>query len=98
VGKVTSKLQVTVPKAVADRVGIRPGDDLEWIVEGRSIRLRRVRDDRRWSVADRLNLFDESTARQRARNRAWRRQHGATRPGADRGWTRREIYTRGRAR
>jgi AbrB family looped-hinge helix DNA binding protein len=28
-GKVTSKLQVTVPKAIAQRYGIRPGDEIE---------------------------------------------------------------------
>ena len=34
--KVTSKLQVTVPRAIADRYGIRPGDDIEWIATGES--------------------------------------------------------------
>ena len=29
--KVTSKLQVTVPKAIADRFGIRPGDEIEFM-------------------------------------------------------------------
>ena len=28
--KVTSKLQVTVPKALAERYGIRPGDDIRF--------------------------------------------------------------------
>jgi AbrB family looped-hinge helix DNA binding protein len=96
--KVTSKLQVTVPKAVADRFGIRPGDDIEWVVDGTGIRVMREADRRPLSVADRLALFDEATARQQARNRTWRRQH-RTAPGAgDRGWTRAEVYTRGRAR
>ena len=27
----TSKLQLTVPKAIADQYGIKPGDELEWI-------------------------------------------------------------------
>ena len=35
--KVTSKLQVTIPKAIADRFGIAPGDDIDWIVTGESI-------------------------------------------------------------
>jgi AbrB family looped-hinge helix DNA binding protein len=34
VGKVTSKLRVTVPKAIADRYDIRPGDELEWVPAG----------------------------------------------------------------
>lgn len=96
--KVTSKLQVTVPKAVADRFGLRPGDDIEWIVEGHSIRVERRHDRRQLSAADRLKIFDEATARQAARNRAWRRQGGAARKTADRGWTREDLYTRGRAR
>ena len=28
--KVTSKLQVTVPKALAERHGIAPGDEIDW--------------------------------------------------------------------
>ena len=96
--KVTSKLQVTVPKAVADRFGIRPGDDIEWVVDGTSIRVIRAADRRPLSVADRLKVFDEATARQQSRNQMWRRQHRAT-PGADqRGRARAEVYTRGRPR
>ncbi len=37
--KVTSKLQVTVPKAIADRYGIRPGDEIEWVAAGDTIRV-----------------------------------------------------------
>jgi AbrB family looped-hinge helix DNA binding protein len=98
VAKVTSKLQVTVPKAVADRVGIRPGDDIEWIVDGHGMRVVLARHRRPLSAAERLQIFDEATARQEARNRSWRRSHGAKTRTADRGWTRSEIYTRGRTR
>src|SRR6202030_1742097 len=41
--KVTSKLQLTVPKKIADQYGIRPGDELEWIPAGESIRVELVR-------------------------------------------------------
>ncbi len=95
--KVTTKLQVTVPKAVADRFGIRPGDDIEFVVEGDTLRILRAGERRPLSVADRLKLFDESTARQQQRNKTWRRAHDATEP-AGRGWTREELYVRGRAR
>jgi AbrB family looped-hinge helix DNA binding protein len=37
--KVTSKYQVTVPKAIADRYSIRPGDEIEWIAAGDAIRV-----------------------------------------------------------
>jgi AbrB family looped-hinge helix DNA binding protein len=95
--KVTSKLQVTVPKAVADRFGIRPGDQIEWRIEGSAIRVLRGGEGAPLTVAERLRLLDDAAARQVERNRAWRRRHGGQPPRA-RGWTREEIYHRGRAR
>lgn len=32
--RVTSKLQVTVPKAIADRFAIHPGDEIDWLPAG----------------------------------------------------------------
>jgi AbrB family looped-hinge helix DNA binding protein len=96
--KVTSKLQVTVPKAVADRFGISPGDEIQWVIDGTSIRIVREADRRPLPVADRLKVFDEATARQQVRNRRWRRQSGAGSGAGDRGWTRAELYSRGRPR
>jgi len=98
VGKVTSKLQVTVPKAIADRYGIRPGDEIEWLAADDAIRVvvrrrpsragRAAREDER---ARRLRLFDLATARQRSRE-----QQAAPRPAAaGRGWTRADLYDRG---
>lgn len=95
--KVTSKLQVTVPKAVADRFGIRPGDDIEWVIDGDGIRVLRASDRRPLSTDERLKIFDEATTRQQVRNKAWRRKPGAKAP-ASRGWTREEVYARGRPR
>lgn len=93
--KVTSKLQVTLPKAIADRFGIRPGDQIEWETAGDAIRIhlpaRRSPLDR----AARLKLFDEGTQRQREREA---RQGASTRLGDDRGWTREDLYERGRPR
>lgn len=94
--KVTSKLQVTVPKAVADRLSIRPGDEIEWRVEGGSARVSRVLTPASRTVAERIAVFDEATRRQDERNRLWKRS--ARKATADRGWTREELYTRGRAR
>ena len=37
--KVTSKLQVTVPKALAERYAIRPGDEIAWEAAGDVIRV-----------------------------------------------------------
>ncbi len=92
--KVTSKLQVTVPKAVADHFGIRPGDQVEWVIAGDSIRVfpgRRKPDSR--DPQERLRLFDLATARQKKRNASSR-----LKPARERGWTRQALYERGRPR
>ncbi len=91
--KVTSKYQVTVPRAIADKYGIRPGDDIDWTPAGETIRVvphgkARGTDN----VASRLRLFDQATERQRARDR--KRPVSSVR---DRGWRREDLYGRGRA-
>jgi bifunctional DNA-binding transcriptional regulator/antitoxin component of YhaV-PrlF toxin-antitoxin module len=92
--KVTSKLQVTVPKALADRYRIRPGDEIAWEAAGEVIRVVPAsRKQPARDAAQRLRLFDQATARQQARERG----QLAT-PAAERGWTREELYERGRAR
>ena len=91
----TSKLQVTVPKALATAYKIRPGDDLLWVASGDAIRvvparaMKTVGD----SVAARLRLFDRATERQQARQGGERRKSAK-----DRGWRREDLYDRGRAR
>jgi AbrB family looped-hinge helix DNA binding protein len=92
VSKVTAKLQVTVPKAIADQYRIKPGDDIVWLAAGESIRVvpARAAAPQR-SAASRLRLFDEATRRQAARNRGIAQATGA------RGWSREELYERGRS-
>ena len=93
--KVTSKLQVTLPKALAEQFGIRPGSDITWMPAGDAIRVVPPGRQRpRLSRDARLELFDEATRRQRERDAA---RGQPERPG-DRGWTRDELYDRGRAR
>jgi len=94
--KVTSKLQVTVPKAIAEQYGIRPGDEIDWVPAGDSIRVvparrKRPQDD----LQQRLKLFDAATERQRARQSG---NLAAARDVESRGWTREELYERGRTR
>jgi len=91
--KVTSKLQVTVPKTLADRYGISPGDEIDWEAAGDAIRVVPARRRERRHVAFRLALFDKATERQRQRQR--NRPVAAAR---ERGWTREELYQRGGAR
>jgi len=65
--KVTSKLQLTVPKKIADQYGIRPGDELEWIPAGDSIRVelvrRKAKAGHELTTAERLALFDANMER-----------------------------------
>jgi len=89
---VTSKLQVTVPKAIADRYRIRPGDEIIWLAAGDSIRVLPKATPEKPSVESRLRRFDEATRRQRTRNK------GVPASTATRGWTREDLYDRGRAR
>jgi bifunctional DNA-binding transcriptional regulator/antitoxin component of YhaV-PrlF toxin-antitoxin module len=93
VGKVTSKLQVTVPKALAERYGIAPGAEIDWEPAGDAIRMVPVRRRRADDVRTRLKLFDQATERQRQRQRA----HPLPRA-KDRSWTRDDLYARGRPR
>jgi len=90
--KVTSKLQVTVPKVLAERYHIEPGDEIEWEAAGDAIRVVPSR-RRSGDAAARLKLFDQATARQRQRERG-----AAVARASDRGWTREDLYDRGRAR
>ena len=92
-GRVTSKLQVTVPKALADRYDIEPGDELDWEAAGDVIRVVPARRRPAGGVASRLRLFDAATARQRERQRS-----SPLAPAPTRGWKREELYERGRPR
>jgi AbrB family looped-hinge helix DNA binding protein len=93
--KVTSKLQITIPKKLAERYGIEPGDDIEWVPAGDAIRIvpARREDPGEVTVERRLELFDRATERQRKRQ-----EESPRAPATDRGWTREELYQRGRPR
>lgn len=44
--RVSEKGQVTIPKSIRDRLGLRPGQDLEFTEDGAEIRIRKaVRED-----------------------------------------------------
>ena len=90
----TSKLQVTIPKALAAEFRIEPGDDIEWSASGDAIRLSRTGKSRELDLSARLRLFDKATLRQREREKTAKPARDAD----DRGWTRDELYDRGRSR
>ncbi len=91
--KVTSKLQVTVPKALAERYGIRPGDDIRFEEAGENIRVVPAKANlpaEGLDIAARLRLFDAATTRQRERQTGRQICRASTR-----GWIREELYERG---
>jgi bifunctional DNA-binding transcriptional regulator/antitoxin component of YhaV-PrlF toxin-antitoxin module len=91
---VTSKLQVTIPKAIARRYGIEPGTEIEWLPAGEAIRVVPPADRERAPAQDRrLELFDRATERQRRRQAGKRAKARAP----ERGWSREDLYARGRA-
>jgi AbrB family looped-hinge helix DNA binding protein len=112
VSKVTSKLQVTLPKAIADRYGVGPGSDVVFEPAGDSIRVLVAREpglaaSSGLSIADKKALFAAASLRQATRNRRHRlasvgskgrAQSGSAARKSDRGWTREELYGRGRSR
>lgn len=88
--RVTSKRQVTIPKAIADRYRIASGDEVEFLPAGDAIRVR-LRGARPSGLdrEQRLQRFDQATERQRARQEGRR-----SRTAGDRGWRREELYER----
>ena len=91
--KVTSKYQVTLPRAIADQYNIRPGDHIEWAAAGEVIRV--VPGGGSTESTDpavRLHWFDLATKRHR--ERAPTRQDT---PARNRGWKREDLYERGRS-
>lgn len=66
--RVTSKGQITVPKAIRDRLGVRPGDDLLFEIRGkRAI----VTAQHRQGVAEFAGLFRVARAMRGEREKAW---------------------------
>ena len=95
--KVTSKLQVTIPKAIAEQYGIEPGDEIDFQAAGSAIRIvpPKGATANRLTLEERLRLFDEANARQREREKQMRLP---AKPQAEKDWTREDLYTRGTSR
>jgi len=97
--KVTSKLQLTVPKKIADQYGIKPGDELEWIPAGESIRVvlarRKAKAGDRLTTEEKLALFDANTRRVdrlQAKELKAAQADGTRITRENRGWSREELY------
>ena len=92
--KVTSKLQLTLPKAMADAHSVRPGSEVRFESAVDCIRLVIGKGRHGLPREEKLRLMGESRERQKARNARWK--GGETLH--DRGWKREEIYGRGGTR
>lgn len=95
--KVTSKLQVTLPKKIADAHDIHPGDQIDFESAGDVIRIRLKGagggiSNQAKSPAERLRLFEEATRRQQAREQSMTLSARSESP--DREWTREALYDR----
>jgi AbrB family looped-hinge helix DNA binding protein len=97
--KVTSKLQLTVPKAIADQYGIKPGDELKWVPAGESIRVelvrRKARSGHELTTDERVELFDANTKwldEIQAEELKEAKAKGTRITRGNRGWTREELY------
>jgi AbrB family looped-hinge helix DNA binding protein len=97
VSKVTAKLQLTLPKRLAEEYGIKPGDEVEFVAAGDVIHLvpGRRQPAPQLSLEERLRLFDNSTK--------WLQEYASQlplpgEPPDKRDWTREDLYTRGKPR
>jgi bifunctional DNA-binding transcriptional regulator/antitoxin component of YhaV-PrlF toxin-antitoxin module len=87
--KVTSKLQVTMPKAIADQYRISPGDEIQWLPAGEIIKVLPPAINPPVTTSQtRLKLFDQATLRQQRRQKDRARVPETT----NRGWTREDLY------
>ncbi len=93
--KITGKFQITLPKRLVDTYGIKVGDDVDLLPAGDSISLVPARSAKTAAAnpQERLRYFDRATDRQRKREAA-----RTLKSARDRGWTREELYARGRPR
>lgn len=108
--KVTSKLQVTLPKAIADHYGVVPGAELIFEPAGESIRVLVAREPAvapkagaGLALDERQALLEAVARRQALRNRRYRLKVGPaaarkTEGAGERGWSREELYERARTR
>ncbi len=88
--KVTTKYQVSIPKTLAGKLGIRVGDEIKWEEAAGTLRARAAAMPKAgFPVSERLRLFDSATLRQAKRERAQRLPRGKSR-----GWTREDLYRR----
>ena len=90
----TSKLQVTLPKPLAEQLGVRPGDEFDWEVSARALHIVPRGASSGLAAVDRAARFRASVERQL---RLQAERGVVPQKEADRGWTRDELYDLGNA-
>lgn len=90
--KVTRDLQVTIPREIAERYGIAPGDEVEFVADGDTLRVEtpRARSTPLPTPEERLRVFRELI--ERARARYLENPDPPPLAGEGRGWTRADLY------
>ena len=88
--KITGKLPVTIPKILADKYGVQPGDDIQFEEIIRVLPPHALDTNGGLGLDARLRLFDAASNRQRHRRRAT-----SSASDDERSWTRAELYRRG---
>lgn len=91
--KVTSKLQVTIPKVIAEQYAITPGDQIDFVPAGEALRVV-------LGAARNVPPTDGATARQRLFDEWLERARALVQgdpgdqslPDTGRGWTRADLY------
>ena len=91
VSRVTSKLQVTLPKAIADAHNIRPGSEIQFESGIDCIRIVVGKSRSELSLEEKLRLLKEARIRQQLRNKKFRRPNKPLK----RDWRRDDLYERG---
>lgn len=89
----TSKLQITLPKRLAEEHGIAPGDEVRFESAAGAIRMIPASAGAgALGLEERLRLFDEATRRAAKHADGFSHTNAS---GKDRGWTRESLYERG---
>lgn len=90
--RVTSKLQVTLPKRIAEKHGIVPGDEIRFESTGHTITIIPGNQPAATMLSrdERLRLFDEASRRLEKRAKEL-----PTSTPAGRDWQREDLYSRG---
>jgi bifunctional DNA-binding transcriptional regulator/antitoxin component of YhaV-PrlF toxin-antitoxin module len=91
--RVTSKLQVTLPKAIAQAYNIGPGSEITFESGVDCIRIRVGKPGPGLSLKERLRLLQEARRKQQLRNKNFPAFPETVR----RGWKREDLYQRGSA-